>query len=143
MDTQFGKFPSLSQDELKEFVLGWCDNKLFSSEHIARMARGYENDEWVNSTRVVFLPVSFGCLDCPVKRPEEPEKAPQELLDAIEWGEDSEDSLEPYKEAQALYERELELWEAIDRAWGKHLAENIGVDWESYDQSLPLTLIHI
>ena len=139
MDEQFKTLRgSMEQKELKQFVLGWCDNQLFSSEHIAqRLGNGYDDQRWAHDVGMVFLPVSMGCLACPVEPPQEPEGPPQELLDAIEWGEDGEDSLESYKEAQEEYERQIGAFKKVDEAYGKYLAKNLGIVWEWYDKSLP------
>lgn len=46
----------VSPEQMKEFVLGVCDNRIFTDRHLSE-------DEVKNNLSLVFMPLMFGALD--------------------------------------------------------------------------------
>jgi hypothetical protein len=111
----------MGEEEIKEFVLSFCDGGVYSSNHIEqRHVRhdGSFNDEgWANDVRMCFLPVAFGCLNDVVKPPEEPEP--------LDW-----DAEEEYEEKKAVVEK-------INETYFKAVTAQLGIIWEWERKSLP------
>ena len=111
----------MSKDELKEFVLAFCDGHVYSSNHIEQRhvyRDGTFNQEgWAQDVRICFLPIAMGALDTAVEPPEPP--------DPLDW------------DAQEEYEEKLKSIKAINDTYFKAMTSQLGIVWEYNDKSLP------
>ncbi len=46
----------MSEDEMRAFVLAWCDGKVFSDQHVMQRAP----HQWEQNMTMVFMPIAFG-----------------------------------------------------------------------------------
>lgn len=113
--------PRMDQEELKQFVLGFCDGHVYSSNHIeqrhVRQDGSFNAEGWASDVQMCFLPVAFGCLNDVVEPPEAP--------DPLDWDEHEE------------HEEKMEVIEKINEAYFKAVTSQLGIIWEHHNKSLP------
>ena len=113
--------PRMEVNELKEFVLAFCDGGVYSSNHIeqrhVRHDGTFNEGGWADDVRMCFLPVAFGCLNDVVKPPEEPEP--------FDW------------DGEEEYEQKKEVVEKINETYFKAVTAQLGIIWEWERKSLP------